>query len=217
MLPVNPSYFAPYAYRVFATADPTRDWDALLDDSYHLLGRITDADDMGGEAGVIPNWVLVDPDDGALSRGTAVADDADLFSYDAGRLQWRLALDWLWNQDQRAIRGLRSVNHAAEQARSFGRVFAAYGLDGQPVGSGESTAMYAWTVPSLLAQGHDRVAHTMFAERVLAPSIGTSRPPDGPSYYDSNWAWFTAALVHGGLTDLYAGNRVMAWPANDEG
>ena len=30
VIPLNPSYFAPYAYRVFAEADPGHDWGPTL-------------------------------------------------------------------------------------------------------------------------------------------------------------------------------------------
>ena len=56
---INPSYFAPYAYRIFAEVDPTHPWSDLVDSSYNLLARTQETPALGGSAG-IPNWMLLD-------------------------------------------------------------------------------------------------------------------------------------------------------------
>ena len=42
---INPSYFAPYAWRIFATVDddPTHDWNGLIDPAYQLLNQASQA------------------------------------------------------------------------------------------------------------------------------------------------------------------------------
>jgi endoglucanase len=37
---INPSYFAPYAYRIFAEADSRYPWNELVDSSYAILAKI---------------------------------------------------------------------------------------------------------------------------------------------------------------------------------
>ena len=39
---INPSDFAPYAYRIFAVEDPNHPWSTLIDSSYTLLNECTD-------------------------------------------------------------------------------------------------------------------------------------------------------------------------------
>jgi endoglucanase len=36
---INPSYLAPYAYRLFAKVDPAHNWNALVDSSYELINN----------------------------------------------------------------------------------------------------------------------------------------------------------------------------------
>ncbi len=39
---VNPSYFAPYAYKIFAKVDPSHNWNGLADNSYQILKEASD-------------------------------------------------------------------------------------------------------------------------------------------------------------------------------
>ena len=45
---INPSYFSPYAYRVFKDADPEHDWYSLLDSGYDILFAASSAS-LGAE------------------------------------------------------------------------------------------------------------------------------------------------------------------------
>src|SRR5262249_4700483 len=38
---VNPSYFAPYAYRIFAEVDPEHNWKALVGSTYDILAQVS--------------------------------------------------------------------------------------------------------------------------------------------------------------------------------
>lgn len=78
---VNPSYFAPGYYRVFATIDTANAafWEKLADDSYVLLSRYQEQMD-----GLVPEWAYVD---GRLEGG---------YDYNACRTPWRVATDYLW-------------------------------------------------------------------------------------------------------------------------
>jgi endo-1,4-beta-D-glucanase Y len=78
---VNPSYFAPGYYRVFATVDTANAvfWGKLAVDSYTLLAQFQTA-----SAGLVPEWGYVD---GRVEGG---------YSYNACRTPWRIAVDYLW-------------------------------------------------------------------------------------------------------------------------
>jgi len=65
---INPSYFSPYAYRIFAKVDPEHPWEELVDSSYDLLNRATRAPlDAEASTGLPPDWVLIHEDTGELS------------------------------------------------------------------------------------------------------------------------------------------------------
>jgi hypothetical protein len=74
---VNPSYFAPYAYRIFAEADPRHNWLELVDTSYDILARIRADARFGGAAGLAPNRLALAPARGALRPAPQVGDNAN--------------------------------------------------------------------------------------------------------------------------------------------
>jgi endo-1,4-beta-D-glucanase Y len=80
---IDPSYFAPGYYRVFATIDTANAavWKKLADDSYTLL-----ADYQNLMSGLVPDWGKAD---GTLSYGNT-------YGYDACRTPWRVAVDYAW-------------------------------------------------------------------------------------------------------------------------
>jgi len=81
---VNPSYFAPGYYRVFALVDTANAafWTKLAADSYTLLAQYQSA-----MSGLVPEWGFFD--------GTIKPGD-DVYSYNACRTPWRIAVDYLW-------------------------------------------------------------------------------------------------------------------------
>ena len=70
-LRVNPSYFSPAAYRLFAKVDLSHPWNQLAADTYKTLSEL---------AVPPPDWL----------------DGNSNYGFDAFRLYWRVALDALW-------------------------------------------------------------------------------------------------------------------------
>lgn len=209
---VNPSYFAPYAYRIFEQADPARPWGALADSSYDLLQSFTTDDRLGARTGLVPTWVALDPDTGAASIAPTM-DGPDNFGYDGLRAPWRITLDWLWFREERAQEALLRFRGLGERFAEEGRLSAVYGVQGEERAGHESVAMYAGVMPALLFAG-DRGAWAMFDHGLR------SRYVDGPegaywgdagNYYDQNWAWFTTALLDGAMGNLWAGDERLDW------
>jgi len=79
---INPSYFAPGYYRVFATIDVEGAalWNQMADDTYVLLAQYQAS--MGG---LVPDWGYAD--------GTGNGSN---YYYDACRTPWRIATDYAW-------------------------------------------------------------------------------------------------------------------------
>ncbi len=211
---LNPSYFAPYAYRIFAEADPQRNWMDLVDSSYDVLGQIRSNPDLGGSAGVVPNWVQVDPETGALVRADVMGEQATQFSFDASRLPWQLTLDWLWFKDDRAMQALQGVSLPERELASNGRLVAAYHLDGTPAADYEATSMYAGTLGGLLFADDQSLVHKTFAAKILGSfknENGVAYWGDPNDYYSQNWAWFATALMDGSMSNLWAGQTSINW------
>ncbi|HEU5103617.1 MAG TPA: glycosyl hydrolase family 8 [Roseiflexaceae bacterium] len=205
---VNPSYFAPYAYRIFAEADPRHGWLDLVDSSYAILDQVRADARFGGSAGLAPNWLALDPASGALRPASQFGDYASEFSFDASRLAWRLAVDWLWFQDPRARAALEGLDLPERAYGRDGKLVAAYGPDGQPLVGHEALSMYAGAIGQLMFS-HDRQLPQRVYARHLA--VAYRDTPAGAYWgdpnncYDQNWAWFATALANGKLGNLWAG------------
>src|SRR5690606_3358297 len=97
---LNPSYFMPYSWRIFAAADPEHDWESLIDPAYEVL-RESSRIPLNGKDGIglPPNWVMLRKQDGQLIGPTQPGLTAQ-YSYDAMRVPWRVAVDYHWFGDQ---------------------------------------------------------------------------------------------------------------------
>lgn len=210
---INPSYFAPYAYRIFAEADPGRPWMELVDSSYALLGRIAANEALGGGRGLLPTWVAIDAATGVLSLAEG-QDGAGEFGYDGLRAPWRLTLDWLWNQDERALAAMRGFSFLRETLEREGALDAVYTLDGTPQAGHESLAMYAGITPALLFSGGETIAFQTFEQKLAGAYVDDGRAAywgDPNNYYDQNWAWLSTALIDGAMGNLWAGEERLDW------
>ena len=89
---INPSYFAPGYYKVFAKYDSAgaSTWNAMVDSAYVLLN----ASRANG-----PNSLWPDASDTSGNRKDGFANNG----YDAIRVPWRIATDYVWTADARAL------------------------------------------------------------------------------------------------------------------
>lgn len=201
---VNPSYFSPYAYKIFAHVDKDHDWNALADNSYAILNRVSDNKlDTTVSAGLPPDWITMNRKTGAI----AAINDPQLttkFSYDAIRTPWRLALDYAWFKDSRSKAVLAKYKLLDEQWRTKGRIVAVYKHDGSEDVSYETPATYGATI------GYFKVIDPAAAAEIYRTKLSTLYDPDEQkntevlSYYDDNWSWFGVALYLDELPNLTA-------------
>ncbi len=93
---VNPSYFSPGYYKVFAHyfPDQATTWTALTDGSYQLYAVYQARMDN-----LVPDWSNADG-----------SDDGYGYSYDACRTPFRVALDYAWTGDTRAKTFMQNVS-----------------------------------------------------------------------------------------------------------
>jgi endoglucanase len=82
---MNPSYFSPGYYRVFARAVPAdaAHWNAMAEDTYTFLGLVSHA-----SSGLPVDWAS----NGSGGCGNATS----WYGYDAARTPWRIATDYAW-------------------------------------------------------------------------------------------------------------------------
>lgn len=100
---VNPSYFSPGHYRLFAAVQTDRSdfWTKLASDTYTMLKGMQQAKD-----GLIPDWGFGD--------GRSEDGDRGQFGYEAVRNPWRVALDYGWSGNADAKSFLQRMSQAVD-------------------------------------------------------------------------------------------------------
>lgn len=204
---LNPSYFAPYAYRIFGTLVPSENWQGLIDSSYQVL--LTSEElvlDKKTSAYLPPDWIEVNAITGALSASPFSGQTTN-FGYDAIRVPWRIALDWEWNHEPRAQAALARMGFLDHLWTLQGKLTAVYGHDGTAIAPiYESPAMYGGTLGYFLVID-PAAAHDVYMKKLASlydPDKETWKLP--LNYYDSNMVWFGMALYHNALPNLFVLN-----------
>ncbi len=96
---VNPSYFAPGYWHVWASFMNDPFWNQLADASYVMLSQFQQLT-ISGSQNLVPDW--------GMSNGTNPNNSG--YSYDACRTPWRVAVDYVWFGDSRAQQFLTNIS-----------------------------------------------------------------------------------------------------------
>jgi endoglucanase len=194
---INPSYFAPYAWRIFSTVDTDHDWSSLIDPAYNLLERSgQDKLDKDKGVGLPPNWLMINRIDGSIGPTNNGELNTD-YGFDAIRIPWKIALDYQWNNDKRAYDYLiNSFGQLAERYRRDNKLPIIISHNGSVVQDQENPVMYATAIGYFLIADKD-LAKTVYEEKIikLYSNDANMFNPNLP-YYEQNWLWFGAALYN---------------------
>jgi endoglucanase len=200
---LNPSYLAPYTYRIFAKIDTAHPWMDVVDTSYDVINKSMELP-LGNpiSASIPPDWVSIDRRTGAIIAPTHSDLSTDM-SFDALRVPWRLALDWYWFNEPRAKTTLSKMEFLSNEWKSNSLLYTAYTHSGEPIMRSQSAAFYGGTI------GYFMVVDPENAKAVYDNKLQTLYNPDTDSwkvqlgYYDDNWAWFGIALYNNLLPNLF--------------
>lgn len=183
---INPSYFAPYAYRVFEEVDPNHDWNALIDSSYEILTRAV----AQSETRLVPDWVEISLDNDNVKLYQDPMDGRSDFGYEAIRTYWRIGLDSLMNPlEKRALLLLKTKNMLPRYWKIRKDMPVSITWDGivrHP--ELQSGAIYGAVFPSVYIQDRG------LGEELLQKKILPNLKPGGQwntknDYYAQNWLW----------------------------
>lgn len=201
---INPSYYSPYAYRIFAQVDTNHPWTLLADDTYMLLSKIR-REIPGNKTGLVPNWVLLSKDTNTLqSASQYVSGNPDEYGYDAFRTIFRIGLDAKWNNNPQALSYLKTVSYPIFSSYNASRKLPAIlDLEGNGKVSYNSistdTAILSLAKLTKYNQAQD-IYKKLFEDTFV---FDKGYWGDGSNYYDQNWGWFSTALYTENLPNLW--------------
>lgn len=193
----NPSYFAPYAFRLFAQVDRDRDWLSLVESGYPALEESSRVSLVG----LPSDWVVLNTDTGKFEAVPLTNNLRSVYSFDAYRVWWRVSLDAAWFDEPRAKAFLQK--HLAplrDMWRSQQSIPARITLLGQPLARYEATSQYAMLYPAF--QITDPAIAEEIRQQKLVPTYKDGIWDNDSAYYVQNLAWlglFPATEVAGNL------------------
>ncbi len=211
---LNPSYFAPYAYRIFGEVDPEHDWQGVIESGYRVLFDASAAP-LGAtkSAGLPPDWVGLDRSSGKLVPLQLATKDTTRYGYDAARTYWRIALDLRWSGDGRAAAYLRQAGFLRDEVTRIladgitrkERVSGVYAHDGAVVEEASSMVGNAGALAALLTLD-PAAANIIYAGQIVGGASRTGTDVywgDPHDLYNQEWGWFATALYADALPDLW--------------
>ncbi len=182
---LNPSYFAPYAFRLFAQVDPTHDWLSLVDSSYMILATSTQL----SKVGLPSDWVMVNLDTSAFQSPPVRSQLRSTYSFDAFRVWWRISLDAIWFQEPRALTFLeQQLSYLQSLWQANQAIPARINLRGAATARYEATAQYAMLYPAFQLV-NPTIAHEIYQQKLLT-SYRDGVWDNDSAYYVQNLAWF---------------------------
>lgn len=199
---VNPSYFAPYAYVIFAKLDPAHNWLGLRSNMYRIISQASLSPlDQPTSDGLPPDWIVINRKSGAIRPSTTTGQTSQ-YSYDAMRLPFRLSLDYLWNNNSSARSLLKQYGYLATLWQTSGKIVSAYSHQGTALNQVESPSVYAGSIGYFLVV-NPSLGEQIYQNKLLPEYNSTTKSwQTALGYYDQNWIWFALALYNHQLPDL---------------
>lgn len=114
------SYYTPAFFRAFAEISGDTSWTKLADDTYTVLNN-----GANSTTGLVPDWQQ-------FGGGTASGYN-HTYQYDACRVPWRIALDYLWNGNEKALAWCKKISDWAYKIGPK-NIKDGYNLDGSAAG-----------------------------------------------------------------------------------
>jgi endoglucanase len=199
---VNPSYMAPYAYRLFAVVDQDHPWAQLVPTAYAVIRDCTAAPlSTGRSAGLPPNWCALGAD-GRAGPAPRMSNP-DAYGFDAFRTMWRVAVDVLWNNDAEGRAYLAGATPLLRDWATRHSLAPQYTHDGRAFGGATDPTVEGGDLGALLV-ADPAAAQSLLHDALLASYSrdGAAHFGDPRNYYEQNWVWFGIALAMGAVQSL---------------
>ncbi len=213
---LNPSYLSPYAYRVFAKTDPAHNWFGLVETSYQVIRGCTEANLDGlNSAKLPPNWCGLNPTTGQFTLPLEYPRMNLDYGYDAFRVYWRVALDYKWYGEKKALDFLTWSDTLRLKWKQDGKLAKVFDHSGKPLNDQEALSNYAGALSNFLFTEPLLADNLVLQKYIPAYQVLPNEPGgvnsgrfagwgESQDYYNQNWVWFGLALFSGRLPNLAA-------------
>jgi endo-1,4-beta-D-glucanase Y len=192
---INISYFAPAYYRAFGkVTGKTADWNRVAATSYDIIERTLTAQNGNASNGLVPAW--------STPAGVPMAPPGTSHpihhQLDSCRTPFRVALDYCWNAEPRALAYLQKINGFYAGVGAAAMVDG-YDLNGTPhpqfvTSGGPRAASFVGTAGvGAMATG---ATHATLRSDAYA-SVKTLMQLAGSTYYQTSWTALTLQMMTG--------------------
>lgn len=178
---VNPSYFMPSSFRIFAEVDNHHDWHKLVDSSYRLTNWCVDHI----VSGLPPDFFYINKYTGVITFKEHNCD----FSYDAVRVFYRFYIDYALTKDPRAKNILSKSKLFINRWKRHGAFYTCYKQSGQLKDYNEAIGSIALLLP-VIKMYDKEVAAEIYQNRIKAKYHSKGYWGDPMDYYAQNLVWF---------------------------
>jgi endo-1,4-beta-D-glucanase Y len=190
---INISYFAPAYYRAFAAFSGKPEWQRVVESSYSVLEATLNADNRNADNGLVPAW--------STPEGVPMAPPGSghptHHQLDSCRTPFRIAQDYCWFGEARALRYLEKIGKFHAQV-GVSKLLDGYNLDGSSYPGAmlhlaafvAGAGVGAMAVPSLAGVRDEAYGEIM----------SWSTLNGGSEYYNKSWSMLGALMLTGQLT-----------------
>ncbi len=181
---VNPSYFSPYAFKVFQKYDDLHDWNLVVESSYYYLNKLAETT----ETGLAPDWFLIE-DDKIVLENSKRSD----FSYDAIRVFLRTYLDYEKTKDKRALEILKTSDFFVDKWTKSKTFYTNYRQNGKLRDKNIFIGARAIIVNAIMTYD-ENLAKEMYKADVEPFILNENYWDNKKDYYGKNLSWFAYLL-----------------------
>jgi endo-1,4-beta-D-glucanase Y len=188
---INPSYFAPAYYRVFAQVTANAGWTEVIKTSYDTIDNTLNDANGNKSNGLVPAWCT---SQGAPNNGAN-------YQYDSCRTPFRIALDYCYFGEPRAKAYLAKTSSFFSQIGAH-KIVDGYALNGAPQAANASGQSAAFVGPAGVGAMSDAI-YQAFIDDAYA-NVATLNLLVGGTYYELSWTALSLLMMSGNFLDYTA-------------
>jgi endo-1,4-beta-D-glucanase Y len=196
---INISYFAPAFYRAFGrVTGKTSDWNKVVESTYSVLAKTLNTQNGNANNGLVPAWSTP----AGVPMSPPGANMPTNHQLDSCRTPFRLAQDYCWNAEPRALSYLQKISSFYSTV-TVAAMVDAYDLNGTPRPSQVTTGgprQAAFVGPAGAGAMATGTTYTKLRDEAYA-SVATLMQLAGSTYYQESWTGLSLQLMTGIMYD----------------